>query len=85
MQIVEVIFPAGGHVAFDAGPRDMNVYQQIWVLEGSMEIVVGEQRHRLREQDCLAMQLGQPTMFHNPTRSAALYAVVISMESQVKR
>lgn len=85
MQIVEVEFPAGGRVAFDAGLRDMNVYQQIWILEGVMEISVGQQRHRLREKDCLAMQLGQPTMFHNPTRKKAKYVVVITRESSGRK
>jgi len=43
---------------------------------------VGEECYRLRAGDCLAMQLGRPTMFHNPTRSPARYAVVITNESR---
>jgi len=80
MQIVEVSFPAGGHVAFETSARDQRVYQQIWMLEGAMEITVGRERHRLRKGDCLAMQLDQPTLFHNPARKPARYAVVIMCE-----
>src|SRR5882724_508701 len=68
MQIVEVHFPPGGRVAFETGVRDMRVHQQVWVLEGAIDITLGVERHRLREGDCLAMQLDRPTMFHNPTR-----------------
>ena len=50
------------------------------VLEGAIDVTVGAQRHRLREGDCLAMQLDRPTMFHNPTRKPARYAVVIASE-----
>jgi transcriptional regulator with XRE-family HTH domain len=85
MQIVEVHFPPGARVAFEAAGRDTRVYQQIWLLDGAMDITVGEERHRLRAGDCLAMQLGRPTMFHNPTRKPARYAVVIAVETQSRR
>jgi transcriptional regulator with XRE-family HTH domain len=85
IQIVEVIFPAAASVAFETGPRNTRVHQQIWVLEGAMDITVGGDRHRLRKGDCLAMQLDQPTMFHNPTRKVARYVVVIAPEIQTKR
>jgi transcriptional regulator with XRE-family HTH domain len=78
MQIVEVHFPPGERVVFEAPVRDKRVYQQIWVLEGSIDITVGEECHRLREGDCLAMQLDGLTIFHNRTRKPARYAVVIT-------
>ena len=78
MQIVEVQFPPGRRVAFETGARDARVYQQVWVLEGAIDITLGSERHRLREGDCLAMELDRPTMFHNPTRKPARYAVVVA-------
>ena len=81
MQIVEVHFPAGARVAFETGARDVRVHQQVWVLEGAIDVTLGAERHRLREGDCLAMQLDRPTMFHNPTRRPARYAVVIASEA----
>jgi glyoxylate utilization-related uncharacterized protein len=85
MQIAEVRFPPGACVAFETGVRDVRVYQQIWMLEGSIDITLGVERHRLREGDCLAMQLDRPTMFHNPTKKPARYAVVIASEPSLKR
>ena len=85
MHIVEVNFPAGGRVAFDNDRRDKRTYQQVWVLEGSMDLTVGTERHRLREGDCLAMQLDRPTLFHNPNRKPARYVVVIAAENHSKR
>jgi transcriptional regulator with XRE-family HTH domain len=81
MQIVEVHFPAGQRVAFEAPLREMRIFQQIWVLEGTIDITIAEDRHRLREGDCLAMQLDGATMFHNPTRKPARYAIVVASEA----
>ena len=80
-QIVEVEFPAKARVAFETGARDVRIHQQVWVLEGTIDVTVGDVRHRLRAGDCLAMQLDRPTMFHNPTRKAARYAVVMASDS----
>ena len=85
MQIVEVQFPAGARVAFETGARDTRVHQQVWVLAGAIDITLGGERHRLREGDCLAMQLDRPTMFHNPTRKPARYAVVIASDTPARR
>lgn len=85
MQIVEVHFPPGGRVGFEASVREVRVYQQIWVLEGAIEITLGEECHRLREGDCLAMQLDRPIIFHNPTRKPTRYAVVIACETPVRK
>lgn len=84
MRITEVTFPAGARVAFD-NEGVTGVYQQIWMLSGSMDVTVGTERHRLREGDCLAMELDAPTMFHNPTRKAARYAVVVGTEAGARR
>ena len=78
-------FPARRRVAFETGARDVRVHQQVWVLEGAIDITLGEERHRLREGDCLAMQLDRPTMFHNPTRKPARYAVVIASDTSSRR
>jgi transcriptional regulator with XRE-family HTH domain len=85
MHIVEVRFPPRARVAFETGGRDMRVHQQVWVLEGAIDVTVGSERHRLRQGDCLAMELDEPTMFHNPTRRATRYAVVTWSEPVVRR
>lgn len=85
VQIVDVHFPAGARVAFDIGLRDIRVSQQVWILEGAMEVTVGTDRHHLRDGDCFVMQLDRPILFHNPTRDAARYAVVLLTESTLRR
>lgn len=80
MQIVEVRFPPRGRVAFENGGRDTRIHQQVWVLEGAIDVTAGKVRHRLRAGDCLAMELDRPTMFSNPTRKTTRYAVVIAAE-----
>ena len=80
LQIVEVSFPAGARVSFDTGARLPRVHQQVWVLDGSIEVTLGDAHHRLGPGDCLAMVLDQPITYHNPTRKPARYAVVITSE-----
>lgn len=78
IQIVEVLFPAGARVAYDTGARDVGIYQQIWVLEGSIEVTVGSVAHQLFEDDCLAMELDQPITFHNRSSEPSRYIVVLA-------
>ncbi len=78
LQLVEVSFPPRARVAFETGTRDHRVDQQVWMLEGAMEIAIGSARHRLEAGDCLAMVLDRPVSFHNPGRRAARYLVAIS-------
>lgn len=85
LQIVEVRFPPGRRVTFDNSPRGVRLHQQVWVLAGAIDIRVGRELFHLREGDCLAMQLDRPTMFHNPSRRTARYAVVIATEAVRRR
>jgi transcriptional regulator with XRE-family HTH domain len=85
IQIVEVEFPAGARVAFDSGARDMRVHQQVWVLDGAIEVSVGDERHQLRTGDCLAFVLDRPTAFRNRTRKTVRYAVVIMGQPESPR
>ncbi len=77
IQIVEIEFPAGARVAYDTGARGAQVHQQVWVLDGAIDVHVGDDRHALHKGDCLAFVLDRPTAFHNRTRKAARYAIAI--------
>jgi transcriptional regulator with XRE-family HTH domain len=86
IQIVEVEFPASAQVAFEAAsPRDMRVHQQVWVLEGAIDVTVGEELHQLRQGDCLAFVLDRPTAFRNAKRKSARYAVVVASQPERTR
>jgi transcriptional regulator with XRE-family HTH domain len=80
IQIVEIVLPAGARVAYETGARDVNIDQQIWVQEGSVEVTLGRVTHRLGEDDCLAMRLDAPTAFRNRTRKPARYLVIIASD-----
>jgi transcriptional regulator with XRE-family HTH domain len=79
IQMVEVSFPPGARVAFESGPRGAAIHQQVWVIDGAIEVTVGDEPPRtLRRGDCLAMTLlDQATAFRNPARKAARYVVVV--------
>jgi transcriptional regulator with XRE-family HTH domain len=78
MRIVEVEFPPGRRVVLVGAARDNVIHQQVWVLEGAMELTQGGQTHRLAAGDCLAMELDGPMEYRNPTRKPARYAVVVA-------
>ncbi|HSW04561.1 helix-turn-helix domain-containing protein [Aquabacterium sp.] len=78
LQLVEVSFPPGARVAYETGARERPVHQQLWVIEGAVDIQLGNQQHQLATGDCLAMRLDQPIVFSNPHRHPARYLVAIT-------
>lgn len=78
LQLVDVIFPPGRRVAYDNTGRDTEIHQQVWMIEGEMELTVGRDRWQLRAGDCLAMTLDAPIAYRNPTRENARYLVALA-------
>lgn len=78
LQIVEVEFPPGASVTYAAGLREVGIHQQVWVLEGCMELILGGTPYRLQQGDCLAMDENQSIVYQNPSTLPARYIVVIS-------
>jgi len=83
VQLVEVSFPAGQRVAYETSARDVEVHQQVWIIEGTMEVGVGGTSWTLNAGDCLAMRLDQPIAYHNPTGKPARY--LVSLVSQAHK
>ena len=82
IELVEVVLPAGVRVAYDVprAGRAVGVSQQIWVLEGRVEVTVGETAHCLDVGDCLGMRVDQPTAFRNPSALPARYLVALAAD-----
>jgi transcriptional regulator with XRE-family HTH domain len=80
IHIVEVMLPPGASVAYETGVREVNIHQQIWVQEGSIELTLGSVTYHLGDDDCLAMQLNAPTTFRNRTDRPARYIVVLATD-----
>lgn len=78
LQLVDVVFPAGQRVAYDTAAREVEIHQQVWMIEGTMELTVGATTWRLATGDCLAMRLDQPIVYYNPTRRPARYLVALA-------
>ncbi|HEY8544797.1 MAG TPA: helix-turn-helix domain-containing protein [Acidimicrobiales bacterium] len=85
IQLVEVEFPPGAAVAYESHQREADVHQQVWVLEGRIDVTVGDDVHELATGDCLAMRLDRPTAFRNPGDAPARYAVVVAALPQPTR
>lgn len=77
VDIVEVDFPPRGSISLD--PVRLEGWDQhVWVLEGTLEMSVGEDAFRLETGDCLMMHFGLPIRFRNPTDHKVRYAVIVS-------
>ncbi|MCC2956037.1 XRE family transcriptional regulator [Massilia sp. IC2-477] len=79
IQLVEVVFPAGQRIAFDTSTQ--GVEQQVWMIEGTMEITAGDEGWQLAAGDCLAMRLDRPVSFQNTGARPARYLVVLATQT----
>jgi len=85
LQLVDVVFPPGQRVAYDSVPHNADIHQQVWMIEGAMEISIGEQHWRLEAGDTLAMRLDRHIVYHNPTRKQARYLVALTTQASSRR
>ncbi|MBV7536252.1 XRE family transcriptional regulator [Duganella sp. sic0402] len=75
LHMVEVVFPPGRRVAYDQTHNDADIYQQLWMLEGRIEVTSGEQRWQLMPGDCLALREGPGISYENKHDQPARYLV----------
>ncbi len=85
MQLVEIEFPAKARVVFESHGRDVAIYHQFFMLEGTIEITYENQCHRLKAGDCLALKIEGVNVFENPTRKPARYLVASVTEVNSRR
>jgi transcriptional regulator with XRE-family HTH domain len=79
VEIVDVSFPAGQQVIFDSATQTSQE-QHVWMLEGDMEISVGDAVHPLGAGDCLHIRLPETITYRNGSDKKARYAVVLIQE-----
>lgn len=63
---------------YAAGVREVSIRQQVWILEGKMELIFGDQNHYLEPGDCLAMEENQNIIYQNTSALPARYIIVIN-------
>jgi transcriptional regulator with XRE-family HTH domain len=78
IELVEVVLPPGARVAYDGGPR--SVAQQVWVIDGEVEVASGDEAYALSTGDCLSMRIDRPTAFRNPAGRPARYLVALAAD-----
>lgn len=81
LHLAEIHFPAGSSVTYEASGRKHPLEQQIWVLQGQIEITHGSQQYSLKSGDCLALRFYLPMSFSNPHSQATKYLVAIGDET----
>jgi hypothetical protein len=81
--LVEVRLPPRARVLFDNPPRPSPLHQQVWLLDGALEIRLGDDEYTLAPGDCLAMVLDRPGSFHNPGRRTSRHLVAAAAGARV--
>ncbi|ENX45274.1 MULTISPECIES: helix-turn-helix domain-containing protein [Acinetobacter] len=77
-QIVEIEFPPQSRITYEISETSKVVQQQLWVVEGEIDIQLGDSSYALSTGDCLAMQLNQPVIYSNNSSQVARYILVVS-------
>lgn len=85
LQLSEIEFPVKARVTFSNAYGEQNVHQQIWMLDGELQVSLGRLRRRLAAGDCMTMTLDQPITFHNPGKRRARYLVAIHADRKAGR
>ncbi len=83
IELVEVVLPPGARVAYDTGHRASVVHQQVWIIEGNIDLTLGDETYRLAAGDCLSMRLDQPTVFRNLAEQPARYVVALATDGRM--
>lgn len=78
LELVEVVLPPGSFVAYETTFRQRPLDQQVWVLEGAVEVTLGERHHHLAAGDCLAMRVDRRTAFRNAGDLPTRYLVALT-------
>jgi transcriptional regulator with XRE-family HTH domain len=78
IDLVEVVLPVGARVAYDSAARSAIVHQQVFVLDGALELRLGDEVHQLETGDCLAMLLDRPIAFRNRGAAPTRYLVALT-------
>ncbi|MDZ5460441.1 helix-turn-helix domain-containing protein [Azohydromonas lata] len=83
LELVEVCFPGGETVVFDNPVRRVSIHQQLWVMEGAMDVSLDDQTWHLATGDCLALELGERITFHNPHPQPARYVLALASNTDI--
>lgn len=82
-EIVEVELPAGAEVRLDSAGGAPALDQQIWVLQGPLDLTVDGAHYDLATGDCLQMHLRGPIVYRNPGSATVRYAVILAAGSGI--
>lgn len=83
LEMTEISLPGGARITYDAPRpiRTISMSQQLWILDGRLDLTAEGATHRLAPGDCLAMDLKGPITFTNPTEHTTRYLLAVTNNS----
>lgn len=77
VQLTEIELPAGACATYPAAAY-VEIHQQVWVLQGRLDLREGVERHDLGAGDCLQLGPASDCTFTNPGPGPARYLVAVA-------
>lgn len=77
LQLCEMHCPPGARITVECPSAGAPLHQQIWLLEGALEVIIEREPTNLKAGDCMAMTLDRPMVYHNPGERDARYLVAV--------
>lgn len=81
VDVTEVILPSGAEVPYPAAAYAF-IAQLLWVLEGELTVVDGDETHELSAGDCFELGAPRPRVYRNRTSLPCRYVVVVSRRAE---
>ncbi|MEU5595835.1 XRE family transcriptional regulator [Streptomyces sp. NPDC020298] len=75
-ELVEGRLTPGADIAYDRPPVP-GLEQHLWLLEGALDVTVGEADHHVEAGDCLRMRVFGPTRFRSTGPGEARYLLAV--------
>ncbi|MFJ9815000.1 helix-turn-helix domain-containing protein [Streptomyces sp. NPDC101151] len=75
-ELVEGRLTPGADIAYDRPPVP-GLEQHLWLLDGTLEVTVGDTVHHLDAGDCLRMRVFGPTRFRSAGPETARYVLAV--------
>lgn len=74
--VIEGQLPAGATLSYAAPPLP-DLEHHLVLLEGALEMTLGDEHHTLQPGDCLRFQLNTPNSYHAPGPGPARYLLTV--------
>jgi transcriptional regulator with XRE-family HTH domain len=82
LQLNEIQIPAGARITLEHVLGGSQLQQQLWMLEGEINLRLGDQSSALKTGDCMALTINGPVTLHNGGSKTARYLMATATSAR---